>query len=204
VFVGYSANGVPRWEDFAQHCLDRRHPEVDRLYDDPPAFVTLVRDGHDLSPELLAPADDRPRYRLCGQVAAGFFPVRTKEGEGRGVLAVTFQLGVSLDRRGGTRWGLNVLGCTPQGETLDMLWERHDLIPGEARCDGLRPRSARWDLLGRPKVERSTDASTASFSGSRDASSTSVAHPGAARDTPKSGTGRGSARPATPWRTLAA
>src|SRR6185436_1698696 len=87
------------------------------------------REGHDLGPELLAPADDRPRYRLCGQVAAGFFPVRTKEGEGRGVLAVTFQLGVSRDRRGGTRWGLNVLGCTPQGETLDMLWERHDLIP---------------------------------------------------------------------------
>jgi len=129
VFVGYTPTGVPRWEDFAQHCLDRRHPEVDRLYEDPPAFVTLVRHGREMATGLLGSLRDGPRYHLSGQVVAGFFPVRAREGEGRGVLAVTFQIGVSHGIGGRARWGLNVLGCTPQGGTLDMLWERHDLIP---------------------------------------------------------------------------
>ena len=129
VFVGYSPTGVPRWEDFAQHCLERRHPDVDRLYADPPAFVTLVRSGEDLAFGLLESLRDNPRYRLCGQVAAGFFPIPTREDEGRGVIAVTFQVGVSRGLHGGTRFGLNVLGCTPQREPLDLLWERQDLIP---------------------------------------------------------------------------
>ena len=37
VFVGYTPTGLPRWEDFAQQCLERKHPQVDRLYDDPPS-----------------------------------------------------------------------------------------------------------------------------------------------------------------------
>ena len=102
VFVGYTPTGLPRWEDFAQHCLDRRHPDVDRLYEDPPAFVTLPRTGAELSLPLLDALRDDPRYRLCGQIAAGFFRVPTREGEGRGVLAVTFQIGVSRGSRGGT------------------------------------------------------------------------------------------------------
>ena len=129
VFVGYTPTGVPRWEDFAQHCLDRRHPEVDRLYEAPPAFVALVRFREEMAAGLLESLRDDLGYTLCGQVAAGFFPVPTREGEGRGVLAVTFQVGVSRGLSGGTRWGLNVLGCTPQGEPLDLLWERQDLIP---------------------------------------------------------------------------
>lgn len=129
VFVGYTPTGIPRWEDFAQHCLDRRHPEVDRLYEDPPAFVTLLRSREEITAGLLESVRGASGYALYGQVAAGFFPLRTREGEGRGILAVTFQVGVSRGVRGGTRWGLNVLGRTPQGEPLDLLWERHDLIP---------------------------------------------------------------------------
>jgi hypothetical protein len=48
------------------------------------------------------------------------------------VLALTFQIGRSRARRGPSRFGLNVLGRTPQGEPLDLLWERHDLIPWKA------------------------------------------------------------------------
>ncbi len=129
VFVGYTPTGVPRWEDFAQHCLDRRHPEVDRLYEDPPAFVTLQNAREEVNAGLLEAVRDASATALCGQIVAGFFPLRTREGEGRGILAVTFQVGMSRGVRGGTRWGLNVLGRTPQGEPLDLLWERQDLIP---------------------------------------------------------------------------
>jgi hypothetical protein len=129
VFVGYTPTGVPRWEDFAQHCLDLHHPDVDRLYEDPPAFVTLSRSAEELASPLLEAIRGDLRYELCGQVAAGFFPVPKRQGEGRGILAVTFQVGVSRASRGGARYGLNVLGCTPQGQPLDLLWERQDLIP---------------------------------------------------------------------------
>src|SRR5262245_29760116 len=53
VFAGYTPTGVPRWEDFAQMCLNLRHPEVDRLYADPPAFVSFVRTGMELNSDLL-------------------------------------------------------------------------------------------------------------------------------------------------------
>jgi hypothetical protein len=129
VFVGYTLTGVPKWADFAQHCLLRRHPDVDRLYDDPPAFVTLVSEGSDLARGLLTSVRDGETFTLCGQVAAGFFPVQTRHDEGRGVIAVTFQAGVSRGVRGGSQWGLNVIGRTPQGGSLDLLWERHDAIP---------------------------------------------------------------------------
>ncbi|HZN54223.1 MAG TPA: hypothetical protein VFB67_02785 [Candidatus Polarisedimenticolaceae bacterium] len=128
VFVGYAANGLPRWEDFAQLCLSLRHPEVDRLYDDPPAFVTLVAGEAELNGELLPSFRGTSGYALLGQVAAGFFPARSRDGEGRGVLAVTLQAAASRGASG-TRYGLNVLGRTPQGEPLDLLWERHDRIP---------------------------------------------------------------------------
>jgi hypothetical protein len=146
VFVGYTPTGVPRWEDFARHCLELRHPDVDRLYDDPPAFVTLVRSRQQLAAGLLESLREDPRYRLCGQVAAGFFPVPTRHDEGRGVLAVTFQVGVSSGIRGGSRFGLNVLGCTPKGEPLDLLWERQDLIPWQS--------TVRWTQAALRTLER--------------------------------------------------
>jgi hypothetical protein len=135
VFVGYAPTGTPRWVDFAQVCLDLRHPEVDRLYEAPPAFLTLVQDGATLRGNLLE-AFAAPAYDLLGQVVAGFFPVRTREGEGRGVLAVTFQAAASRPGSGRLRLGLNILGRTATGESLEMLWDRHENIPWTA--------AARW------------------------------------------------------------
>jgi hypothetical protein len=132
VFTGYTATGIPRWEDFAQLCLDLRHAEVDRLYADPPALVSVLRTGAELNAALLDAFRGSAGYELKGQVAAGFFSVRTRDGEGRGILAVTFQIGMSRGNRGPRRYGLNVLGRTPQGEPLDLLWERHDVIPWKA------------------------------------------------------------------------
>jgi hypothetical protein len=132
VFAGYAPTGVPRWEDFAQLCLDRKHPDVDRLFEDRPALVTFVSEGAELNAHLLDAFRGNASFRLRAQVAAGFFPVRTRDGEGRGVVAVTFQAGASEGRRGRTRHGLNVLGRTPQGGPLDLLWERHDVIPWQA------------------------------------------------------------------------
>lgn len=132
VFVGYAATGTPRWEDFAQRCLDLGYPDVDRLFEEPPAFITVASDGHGLGGQLLEAFRHERAFDLLGQVAAGFFPVRTLDGEGRGVLALSFQIAASRPRRGGLTLGLNVLGRTPQGQPLDLLWERQDEIPWRA------------------------------------------------------------------------
>lgn len=130
VFVEYAPTGIPRWEDLSQVCLDRRHPEVDRLFEDPPAFVTVLDDGTSLSARLVDAFRGTARHRLLGQIAAGYYRVRTREGEGRGVLAVTFQVSATrAGRRAGISAGLNVLGRAPFGGPLDRLWERQDEIP---------------------------------------------------------------------------
>jgi hypothetical protein len=173
VFAGYAPTGVPRWEDFAQYCLDRKHPEVDRLFDEPPALVAFVGEGPELAGDLLDAFRGASSFRLRAQVAAGFFPVRTREGEGRGVVAITFQAGASHGRRGRVRHGLNVLGRTPQGGPLDLLWERHDVIPwqgavrwaqsalatagSDARVVGIMRGLARRLLHERRARERRTD-----------------------------------------------
>jgi hypothetical protein len=135
VFVGYAATGLPRWEDFAQYCLETKHPEVDRLYDDPPPLLTLVHAREALHAGLLE-AFQNPRYELMGQLTAGFFPVRARAEEGRGVLALTIQVAASHGSGGRVRLGLNLLARAPAGEDLERLWERHDELPWR--------RSVRW------------------------------------------------------------
>jgi len=128
VFVGYVPTGAPRWMDFAQFCLELRHPAVDRLYDDPPAFVVLTHGQTELHGGMLD-AFRSGSYELLGQVTAGFFRVRTRAEEGRGALALSIQAAGSRTRRGVRRIGLNVLGRAPSGEPLAVLWERHDELP---------------------------------------------------------------------------
>jgi len=151
VFVGMSSTGVPRWEDFAQHCLDLRHPDVDRLFDAPPALVTLIRTRADLAAGLIdSVREATPALR--GQVAAGFFSIPKRAGEGRGVLALTFQIAVSRRDGRSSRWALNVLGCTPAREPLELLWERQDLVPWRGAV-----RWAQAALSSLDRVPRSDD-----------------------------------------------
>jgi hypothetical protein len=128
VFLGYGPTGTPRWEDFAQACLDRRHPEVDRLYDDPPAFLTAVVSAGELRSDLLR-AFDSGAYELLGQLVAGYFAVPVRVGEGRGICALTFQVAASHGTAGRVRYGLNILGRAPGGEDLTSLWDRQDDLP---------------------------------------------------------------------------
>ena len=128
VFAGYTPTGLPRWEDFAQLCLERKHPQVDQLYDDPPTLLTAVEDGATLHGQMLA-VFDNGSYELLGQLAAGFFSVKARACEGRGVLALSVQVAASRARGKRMRLGLNLLGRTPSGEDLERLWDRHEELP---------------------------------------------------------------------------
>jgi len=128
VFVGYGPTGTPRWEDFAQLCLDRQHPQVDRLYDPMPALLTIVHEPAALESGVLDAFRDA-HYELLGQVSSGFFVVPVRAEEGRGVLAVTVQVVASRSRRGELRLGLNLLGRTPAAGPLDLLWDRQTDLP---------------------------------------------------------------------------
>jgi hypothetical protein len=146
VFIGYAPTGMPRWEDFAQFALDRKHPEVDRLYHQPPAFLTLVQDKGELHGGILQAFRDES-YELLGQVIAGFYSVPARLEEGRGVLALTVQAAASRPGRGSQRVGLNLIGRTPAGESLDLLWERQDELPWR--------RAVRWAQSALGTLDRS-------------------------------------------------
>jgi len=148
VFVGYGPTGLPRFEDFAQRCLDLHHPDVDRLYADPPAFLTFVEGGRALNRDLVL-AFAAPRCQLLGQVVAGFWPVRVLDREGRGVLALTFQAMATRRSDGTRRLGLNVLGRTPGGEDLSLLFERQRDLPWQA--------AVRWAQAALARVDEGTE-----------------------------------------------
>ena len=128
VFIGYAPTGTPRWEDFAQVCLERKHPQVDQLYDQPPVLVTIVQGRDTLRGQMLQ-AFENPAYELLGQLMAGFFTVNTRAEEGRGVLALTVQVAASRARNGSMRLGLNLLGRSAAGGGLEALWEREQDLP---------------------------------------------------------------------------
>ena len=155
VFAGYGPSGTPRFLDFGQWLLERQHPEVERIYRRPPELVTDVASGRELSRQLLPAFRDRQNdYRVHGQVAAGWFPIRAAETSDRetsdrgprsapaetasaddapGVLALTFQILSSAvregRRRGQRRLALNVLGSGFGGQPLESLHDRLDRIP---------------------------------------------------------------------------
>ncbi len=135
VFVGYAPTGAPKWVDFAQRCLELRHPEVDRLYDEPPVLLALSHTAEELHGGLLQ-AFDNGTFALLGQVTAGFFSIPARPHEGRGVVALSIQAALSRTRRGRPRVGLNLLARGPGGAGLDLIWERQDDLPWR--------RSVRW------------------------------------------------------------
>jgi hypothetical protein len=135
VLIGYAPTGVPRWEDFGQHCLELGHPRVDELYLDPPALVTLLRPGKELEGSMLA-AFRNGRYEVLGQLLVGFYTVRARAEDGRGVLALTVQVAGSFSRGTRPRLGLNLLGRGPDGGDLEALLDRYHELPWR--------RSLRW------------------------------------------------------------
>ncbi|HET8946046.1 MAG TPA: hypothetical protein VFQ07_03615 [Candidatus Polarisedimenticolia bacterium] len=128
VFLGYAPAGAPRWMEFAQYAMEARLPGFERLYAEPPVFLTVQMDRSDLYGPLL-PAFRSAGRDLLGQVIAGFFPVPSRAGEGRGVVALTFQAAARVTPEGRRRIGLNILGTSPSGGDLSLLWERQDELP---------------------------------------------------------------------------
>jgi hypothetical protein len=118
VFAGYTPTGHPRWSDFGQLCLDLRHPEVDRLYDERPAILTLEVDGGLLKADLLPEFHRSSKHHdVAGQVCAGLFPLPGLPGDEKGV-GLTFQAVVTRRPRGRRRVGLNIIGGGAAGEPV--------------------------------------------------------------------------------------
>ncbi len=158
VFIGYAPTGLPRWEDFAQVCLERKHSLVDQLYDQPPALLTIVQGKEALHGQMLE-AFENPSYELLGQLVAGFFSVKTRADEGRGVLALTVQVAASRARSGKLRLGLNLLGRSPSGHDLERLWERHEELPWR--------KAIRWAQSALQTVDSARSGSGEAAAGSR-------------------------------------
>ena len=79
VFVGYRPNGIPKFLDFGQSLLEKRDPRVDRLYSTHPDLLTDLTEGSVLTSEVLPTyRGPKNRYRLHGQVAAGWFAFPTR------------------------------------------------------------------------------------------------------------------------------
>ncbi|MFQ5766508.1 MAG: hypothetical protein ACE5ID_00775 [Acidobacteriota bacterium] len=149
VLVGYSPTGTPVWLPFAQYCLEIRHSDVHRLYDSPPALITVVQDAGTLRARLLQ-AWRNPDYRLLGQLTAGYFRL-SSGGAGRQVMAITLQV-TGAGRQGGSLClGLNLLGGLPGGEAAARLWEQQGEIPWQ--------RPVQWARLALTSLGRAGNGS---------------------------------------------
>lgn len=151
VFAGYGPSGMPRFLDFGQWVLERQNPQLDHLYQKPPRLVTDVASGHDLQAQLLPAFRDRKtRFRMHGQVAAGWFRLPRPDGS-RGSLAVTFQILSSAKTsgkgRGQRRLGLNLLVRGFEGEPLIALYDRLEELPWGA--------AVQWGHEALESIERS-------------------------------------------------
>ena len=125
VFTGYNPTGTPLWEPMAQALLALRHPEVNALYDNPRALVTLVQDSATLRGTMLE-AWQNPGCEVVGQLVAGFFRppgASTSNGER---LALTLQVTAARTRKHGLRLGLNLLGAPDEAWPVDLErpWRR--------------------------------------------------------------------------------
>lgn len=119
VFVGWSATGAPRWQDFAQLCLERRHPLVDRLYAEPPEILYQMTDGEELGLDLLPALRRESCSEILVQASIGFLSLGLKGGR-PDLRALTAQAVSSRSRGGPPRLALNlVLGNGGERSELD-------------------------------------------------------------------------------------
>lgn len=124
VFVGYAANGAPRFLDFAQFLLQHKHPGLDVLYQKKPGLVVVASSEDELYAAVLPPFRQAPAgWRLHGQVVVGFFEVERARG-GPATLALTLQIQSAAGAGGRRRFALNLLGQGPDGEKLEAMVDR--------------------------------------------------------------------------------
>lgn len=114
VFGGYSATGQPRWPELASVLLDRKHPDIESIYRDPPTPIAILWDGDELSREQLPVYGKRsPIFRILGQAALGYLLLPEGGNGMRTPLAATIQ--VVETQNGATPLALNVLGRLRDG-----------------------------------------------------------------------------------------
>ncbi|MFN7965934.1 MAG: hypothetical protein U0V87_09650 [Acidobacteriota bacterium] len=133
VFVGYGPSGLPRFVDFATLVVDRRHEQMERLFDGAAPLLSLVMSEPELVADLLPAFHDKQRqYRVHAQVVAGFWRLPDESGRPE-PLAVTIQI-VSThvmvrQQQPRRRFGVNIIGRGPDNEPLDHLHDRLRGIP---------------------------------------------------------------------------
>ena len=122
VFTGYNSTGLPQWEPLAQALVALRHPDMNRLFDDHRALVTLVQDSATLRGTMLE-AWQNPACQVVAQLVAGWF--RPPGGGLSGHrLALTVQVTASRSKRRGLRLGLNILGTPEWPQDQEPPWQR--------------------------------------------------------------------------------
>lgn len=74
VFTGYSATGVPQFSDFHQALINAGRDDIDLLFDEKPAYLTMFSSGRELHRQQLnAFGGSSSFYRIMGQLSAGYF-----------------------------------------------------------------------------------------------------------------------------------
>ncbi|UCF66678.1 MAG: hypothetical protein JSV80_12910 [Acidobacteriota bacterium] len=148
VFTGLSPTGQPRFADLGQWLLERQDPRVDQLYDESAPPLACVVSAEELTGSLLPSfRDGATGFRLHGEVVAGWF--RLPDPRGRpSALAVSLPIISSQPRGSRRRFGLNVLGAGPAGESLEHLYDRLGAIPWTG--------PVRWAQSVLDQIERSS------------------------------------------------
>jgi hypothetical protein len=133
VFSGYSSTGQPRWPDFSQLLIEKRHGDAAAVFDPGRrGLSSIFLPGEELrSGQLAVFGGTSKTYVIHGQVALGFLRTATPAGEPVERAALTVQAVEVRGDGGRPRLALNVLGRLPDGtETMESLedWRHERLV----------------------------------------------------------------------------
>jgi hypothetical protein len=139
VFVGYSTNGKPDWEDFSNFLLHQSESRADQLYEKRPLVIAIPQHGDDLhANQLSAFGRTSPTHHILGQVVSGYYKESEKETGGR--WAVSLQAVEYRMRDGRPRLDLNVVsGALGSAGLSGILTQQNDegLYATVARARGM-------------------------------------------------------------------
>ncbi len=149
VFAGYAPTGKPEWIAFANLCLARKEPRVDRLYGDTAEVLAFVQGPGELDAGLL-PSFGRGSliYKMLGQVVLGFVPTDFDPRSRAERVALSLQVVETSQPGLRHRLRLNVIGM-PLEAIAQAAADQPESSPAEAFRKVLRATRGRVDALGR-------------------------------------------------------
>jgi len=149
VFAGYAPTGKPEWIAFANLCLARKEPRVDRLYGDAAEVLAFVQGPGELDEGLLPSfGRDSLVYRLLGQVVLGLVPSDLDPRSRAERIALSLQLVETSQPGAQHRLRLNVIGLPPDA-IAQAAADQPETSAAEAFRKVLRATRGRVDALGR-------------------------------------------------------